>query len=155
MLTILLVVAAWFVTGYLYAPRSAANCYKTYQHSPNYYGHRKVASDNDRKKSAKIGYAVSLWLGPVILAYWILRLQFFRPLKQKRGERLHKALVTHVPEVRQAEYDKLVAENDRLTREILGEPEPVQTLKVIGQEPKRMKGRRVARAPFRYSIEGD
>lgn len=144
MLTILLMVAAWFVTGYLYAPRSAANCYKTFQHAKNYYGQRKMASDKDRKKSAQVGYAVSLWLGPIILSYWILRLQVFSPLKKSRAERLHKALVTHVPEVRQAEYDRMVAENERLTREILGEPEPVKS---FDRKVAEVKGRRVSRVP--------
>jgi hypothetical protein len=144
LIVLLAALAAWFVMGYLYAPRSAANCYKTFQHSPSNW---RVVTDHDRKKSAKAGYAASLWFGPIVLTYWLLRLRVFKPLKKSRADRLHKALVTHVPEVRQAEYDKLVAENDRLTREILGEPEPV---KPLDQKIAQARGRRMARMPRYY-----
>lgn len=111
-----IILVAWFTLGVWFAPRAAALCYRT---SPWVY-------EDIKMDSAKVAYVLSVFFGPVVMAFWGFRIYVFGNLREITDSRLEKSLIRHDPgyrakhlEDQTRRIDQLTRENERLTRQVL------------------------------------
>lgn len=110
----------WFGSGLLYSGRAAANSYQYGLWAGPSWGHGM------KSESARAGWWASIFVGPLVMLYWFFKLRVNDKFVGGIEGKVQRALRDKVPEVRkryeqeqERKMAELIAENDRLTQQIL------------------------------------